>query len=62
MVTAAVPRYLKWSEHDITWSRRDHPDVVEHPGLLALVVAPQVHGYKLKKVLMDGRSSINILY
>jgi hypothetical protein len=36
--------------------------VVEHPGLLALVVAPQVHGFELKKVLMDGGSSINILY
>ena len=28
----------------------------------ALVVAPQVNGYKLKKVYMDGGSSINILY
>ena len=54
--------YLKWSEHTITWSRADHPDVVEHSGLLALVVAPQVGGFELKKVLMDGGSSINILY
>ena len=61
-VAVGVPRYLRWSEHTITWSRADHPDVVEHPGLLALVVAPQVHGFELKKVLMDGGSSINILY
>jgi hypothetical protein len=27
-----------------------------------LVVAPQVGGYSLTKVLMDGGSSINILY
>ena len=26
------------------------------------MVAPQVNGYELKKVLMDGGSSINILY
>ena len=26
------------------------------------MVAPQVGGYKFTKVLMDGRSSINVLY
>ena len=61
-VSSAVPRYLKWSEYPVTWSREDHPQVIEHPGLLALVVAPQVGGYILHKVLMDGGSSINILY
>lgn len=35
---------------------------MENPGHLALVVAPQVGGYKFTKVLMDGGSSINILY
>ena len=62
VVTPAVPRYLKWSEYPVTWSREDHPPNVEHPGLLALVVAPQVGGYVLPKTLMDGGSSINILY
>ena len=62
MVEAAIPRYLKYSEIPITWSREDHPPNIEHPGLLALVVAPQVAGYSLNKVLMDGGSAINILY
>ena len=44
------------------WSREDHPPRVDNPGHLALVVAPQVGGYKFTKVLMDGGSSINILY
>ena len=35
---------------------------VENPGCLALVVVPQVGGYKITKVLMDGGSNINILY
>ena len=35
---------------------------MDAPGALALVVAPQVSGYILHKVLMDGGSSINILY
>ena len=44
------------------WSTEDHPPRVDNPGHLALVVAPQVGGYKFTKVLMDGGSSINILY
>ena len=61
-VEPAVPRYLRWSEQPIIWSREDHPPRVDNPGQLALVVAPQVGGYKFTKVLMDGGSSINILY
>ena len=59
---SALPRYLHWSEQTITWSREDHPPRIDNPGDLALVVAPQVGGYTLSKVLMDGGSSINILY
>lgn len=62
MVEPAVPQYLRWSEHPITGSREDHPPRVKNPGHLALVVVPQVGGYSLTKVLMDGGSSINILY
>ena len=62
VVVPEVPRYLRWSEQPIVWSRDDHPPRVDNPGHLALVVAPQVGGYKFTKVLMDGGSSINILY
>ena len=61
-VEPAVPRYLRWSEHPIVWSREDHPPRVDNLGHLAMVVAPQVGGYKFTKVLMDGGRSINILY
>ena len=61
-VEPAVPHYLRWSEQPIIWSREDHPPRVDNPGHLALVVAPQVGGYKFTKVLMDGGISINILY
>ena len=53
-VEPTVPRYLRWSEQPIVWSREDHPPRVDNPGHLALVVAPQVGGYKFTKVLMDG--------
>ena len=61
-VERAVPRYLRWSEQPIVWSHEDHPHQVDNLGQLALVVAIQVGGHKLTKVLMDGGSSINILY
>ena len=61
-VETAIPCYLRWSEQPIVWSREDHPPRVDNPAHLALVVAPQVGGYKFTKVLMDGGSSINILY
>ena len=38
------------------------PARVDNPSHLALVVAPQIGGCKFTKVLMDGGSSINILY
>src|SRR3954471_22933008 len=56
------PRWLNWSEQPITWTRDDHPLVVDNPGALALVVSPQVGGYTLDKMLMDGGSNMNILY
>ena len=46
VVEPAVPRYLRWSEQPILWSRDDHPPRVDNPGHLALVLAPQVGGYK----------------
>src|SRR3954463_7581707 len=58
----AWPRWLNWSEQPITWTRDDHPLVVDNPGALALVVSLQFEGYTLDKVLMDGGSNINILY
>ena len=50
------------SRNNLSCGREDHPPRVDNPGQLALVVAPQVGGYKFTKVLMDGGSSINILY
>ena len=46
-VEPALPHYLRWSEQPIVWSREDHPPRVDNPGQLALVVDPQVGGYKI---------------
>src|SRR3954466_2036724 len=61
-VTTDTTRYLNWSEQPIGWSREDHPRRVEYPGWCALTVRPKVGDYWLAKTLMDGGSTINIMY
>ena len=58
----AAPSFLKWSEALITFDHSDHPGRVHRPGKLSLVVDPVVGTKWLTKVLLDGGSSLNILY
>jgi len=58
----AVPKYLSWSSTPITFDREDHPDKVVAPGVYPLVVDPIIVNTRLSKVLMDGGSSLNIIY
>jgi hypothetical protein len=46
----------------ITFDRDDHPDYVPNPGVYPLVVDPIIANTRLTKVLMDGGSSLNIIY
>ena len=62
MVALETPNYLKWSQTTITFDQSDHPTHIATPGRQALVVDPVVEGTRLTKVLMDGGSSLNILY
>ncbi|KAK1643827.1 hypothetical protein QYE76_061632 [Lolium multiflorum] len=65
-VMPAVPKYMLWSDQEITWSFKDHPKVMPNPGGYALVVDPIMKGpetrVKFSKVLIDNGSSINIMY
>jgi hypothetical protein len=60
MVAASV--YLDWSDKPITFDQGDHPDCVPSPGRYPLVVDPVIGNARLNKVLMDGGSSLNIIY
>ena len=61
-VTRATPAYLDWSEDTISFSRDDHPNYIPNPGLYPLVVDPIIGNTRFSKVLMDGGSSLNIMY
>jgi hypothetical protein len=61
-VKVAAPVYLDWSDMPITFDQGDHPDCVPSPGRYSLVVDPVIGNARLTKVLMDGGSSLNIIY
>jgi hypothetical protein len=61
-VKVAAPVYLDWSDKPITYDQGDHPDRVPSLGKYSLVVDPVIGNVRLTKVLMDGGSSLNIIY
>jgi hypothetical protein len=61
-VKVAASVYLDWSDKPITFDQGDHPDYVPSPGRYPLVVDPIIGNVRLSKVLMDGGSSLNIIY
>jgi hypothetical protein len=61
-VKVAAPVYLDWSDKPITFDQGDHPDCVPSLGRYPLVVDPVIGNARLTKVLMDGGTSLNIIY
>jgi hypothetical protein len=65
-VMPAGPQYMHWSEASITWGCEDHPPLMPRPGGYALVLNPivfsEMRTYRFSRVLIDGGSSINLLY
>jgi hypothetical protein len=61
-VSLATPRYLKWSKAPITFDRSNHLDIVPKLGRYPLIVSLIVKDVKLNQVLIDGGSSLNILF
>jgi hypothetical protein len=61
-VNIETPQPLRWSEFPITFSRKDHWVHIPNPGTYPLVVNPIVDGAFLPKTLIDGGSSLNIIF
>ena len=57
-----APKFNPWSSCPITFDRRDHPTSIYHGGSAALVLDPIIDRFHLTRVLMDGGSSLNLLY
>jgi hypothetical protein len=62
VVEPVAPKFNPWSACPITFDCRDHPTSIRHGGSAALVLDPIIDGYHLTRVLMDGGSSLNLLY
>jgi hypothetical protein len=61
-VKVATPVYLDWSDKPITFDQGDHPDCVPSPGRYPLVLDLVINNARLTKILMNGGSSLNIIY
>jgi hypothetical protein len=61
-VSPTTLEYLKWSEISITFDRSDHLDFIQKSGRYPLIVSPIVKDVKLNRVLVDGGSSLKILF
>jgi hypothetical protein len=57
-----TPEYLNWSEVPITIDRSDHPNFIPRLGQYPLIVSPIIKDVKVNQVLIDGGSSLNILF
>ena len=51
-----------WSSQTITFDHRDYSASIQHAGWAALVLDPIIDGYHFTRVLMDGGSSLNLIY
>jgi hypothetical protein len=61
-VNTKNPRPLRWSKFPITFARKDHWVHIPDPRTYPLVVNPIVDGAWLAKTLIDGGSSLNIIF
>jgi hypothetical protein len=61
-VKVVAPVYLDWSDKPITFDQGYHPDCVPSLGRYPLDVDPVIGNARLTKVLIDGGSSLNIIY
>jgi hypothetical protein len=62
VATTCAPAPYRWSEHPITFTRSDQWLNFDHPGKYSLLVDPVIRESRVKKVLVDGGSSINVTF
>ena len=61
-IDPVAPKFNLWSACPITFDRRDHQTSIRHGGSAALVPDPIIDKYHLTRVLIDGGSSLHLIY
>jgi hypothetical protein len=62
VAATSPPTPYRWSEHPITFTQADQWLNFDHPGKYPLLVDPVIRESRVKKVLVDGGSSINVTF
>jgi len=58
----ADPKFHPWSHREISFSRKDQWAAIPEPGRFPLILDPCINGIRFERVLVDGGSSIDILF
>jgi hypothetical protein len=62
VAATSAPAPYRWSEHPITFTRADQWLNFDHPGKYLLLVDPVIRESRVKKVLVDRGSNINVTF
>jgi hypothetical protein len=62
VATTSAPSPYRWLEHAITFSRADQWLNFDDPGKYPLLVDPVIRESRVKNVLVDGGSNINVTF
>lgn len=54
--------FCHWPSQPITFDHQDYSASIRSAGWVALVLDPIIDGYHFTRVLMDGGSSLNLIY
>jgi hypothetical protein len=56
------PKFPAWSHREISFNRKDQWAVIPEPGRFPLILDPCINNIWFERVLIDGGSSIDILF
>jgi hypothetical protein len=62
VATNSAPNLYRWSKHTISFSRADQWLNFDHPSKYPLLVDPVIWENRVKKVLVDSDSKINVTF
>jgi len=58
----ADPKFPLWSHREISFNRKDQWATIPEPGRFPLILDPCINNVRFERVLVDGGSSIDILF